>query len=272
MTAYEPTSYWNELLAGDFDESAVGYAGLARSLNLAMYRSTERSVIRALRQAGVQPAGSRVLDIGSGTGWWIEFWRARGAREIAGVDLTATSVERLRARWPMHQFAQVDVGDQAAELPGENDVVSAMSVLLHIVDEERFHRALAHLAASLRLGGALVMIEPVVVHHWWGAPFGPEASSKARALADYREALQAAGLELCVLLPATVLLANVIDTRSRLAFRVLEQYWVQLRRVVGKREPLGKPLARVLQPLDALAIRLAKTGPSAKVLVARRVR
>lgn len=271
MSQYEPSAYWQELLEDEFDEGGVGYPRLARSVNRAMYRSMERSVARVLELAST-PAPRRVLDVGSGTGIWIEFWRHRGAAGLTGVDLTATSVHHLRSRWPEHEFLQADIGDIDIELPGGYDIVSAMSVLLHIVDDDRFRQACSNLASSLRVGGTLILIDPVVVHRWWGPPFGADANSKARPLADYQAGLQAAGLELQLMRPATVLLANVVDTRTALAFRALRLYWDLLMRGVGPRERLGAFVAAILEPADRLATSLARTGPSAKVLVARRVR
>jgi SAM-dependent methyltransferase len=237
-----------------------------------MYRSTSHAVAYALKAAGAGGTPGRVLDVGSGTGFWIDFWRRRGATEITGVDLTSTSVERLRRRWPEYDFLQADIGDTGAGLPEGQDTVSAMSVLLHIVDDARFRQAFANLAATLRPGGTLVLVEAVVVHRWWGPPFGEEASSRARPLSDYRAALEAAGLELQILRPATVLLANVGDTRSAATFRMLSVYWNILTRIVGPRERLGAAAGTVLGGADLLAIHAARTGPSAKVLVARRAR
>jgi SAM-dependent methyltransferase len=270
--AYDAANYWGTLHNRTFDESTVGYPELAVSLNAAMYRSTEYAVRQTLARARIDVTGRRVLDIGSGTGVWIDFWRRQGAGAISGVDLAEGSVRRLRERWPGYSFSQVDVGDEQAGLPGGNDVVSAMSVLLHIVENDRFQRAISNLAGALTPDGVLIAIEPVVVHHWWGPEFGKEAASLARPVDEYRSAFAAAGLTLDVLRPATVLLANVVDTRRAVTFRALERYWSLLTRAVGKRERVGQAAASVLGPVDRLATRLVRTGPSAKVLVARQTR
>jgi SAM-dependent methyltransferase len=237
-----------------------------------MYRSLMRAVGRTIDEAGVRAAGARVLDVGAGTGVWIDFWERGGASEIAGVDLAESSVAYLAARWPGHRFACVDIGATGAELPGDNDIVSAMSVLLHIVDDERFARAIAALGTALRPGGALITIDPAVVHGWWGQDFGAAANSRARPIEEYRDALAAGGLELELVRPATVLLSNVIDTRSERAFRLLALYWSLLTRAVGPREWAGAAAGAVLEPLDRAAARVARSGPTAKVLLARRVR
>jgi SAM-dependent methyltransferase len=266
---YVAPKYWEETHEAADDESAVGYPNLARSINRARYDVELHNVARALDAAGV-PRPDRVLDAGSGTGIWIDFWRSRGARQIVGVDLTNVAVERLTNRYPEHEFLQRDIGDTNASLPGGMDVVSAMSVLLHITDEARFERALNNVMGCVRDGGSIVLVEPVVVHRWWGKPFDHKANSKARPLATYQRILATGGFTIVELRPATCLLANVIDTRRQITFQVLERYWALLGGSVGRRERLGRVVGAVLRAIDLLATRVVPNGPSAKIIVARR--
>lgn len=268
MTArYAPERYWEDLLAGDYSEAGVGYANLARGINRAMYASLLRAVSLAL-PPGTSPG--RVLDVGSGTGIWIDYWRARGAREIVAMDLTETAVSHLRARFPDVVVEQADVSADALPVDGEFDTISAMSVLLHVTDDARYRRAVANLAERVAAGGTLVLIEPAVVHRWWGAPAGPAASSKARPLAELTSTLEAAGLEVERVRPATVLLANTGDTRTRFGWRAHAFYWTRLSMHVGRDERRGRRAARLLGPLDRALLRVVPSGPSAKVIVARR--
>src|SRR4051794_2872791 len=153
-----------------------------------MYRALEHATQRLLHDHGLDHAAGRVLDVGSGSGIWIEFWRRLGAREIVGLDLTEVAVDALRGWYPDARFEQADAGGDALPVDGPFDIVSAMSVLLHITDDQRFRRAFANLADSLRPGGHLLLIDAVLVHRWHGEPWGPEATSKARPLAEYRAA------------------------------------------------------------------------------------
>lgn len=265
---YVAPRYWEETYGAAWDESAVGYRHLARSMNRARYDVERRNVERALATAGV-PNPERVLDVGSGTGIWIDFWRRRGAREIVGVDLTETAVDRLRTRFPEHQFLRRDIGEADAALPGGMDVVSAMSVLLHITDEARFAQAVRNLVGCLGPEGTLVLTEPAIVHRWWGPPFGPKNNSRARPLALYEDLLGREGFAIAAVRPASCLLTNVIDTRSRTTFRLLERYWELLARGVGRRERLGRVVGGLLRPADLTLTRFVPTGPSAKVILAR---
>jgi SAM-dependent methyltransferase len=270
MAGYTPTSYWEGLLGEHLDERGVAYPELAITLNRSMYAALLAAVERLLRDHGLGGPPGRVLDVGSGTGIWIDFWRRRQARDLVGLDLTNAAVAGLRERYPDLRFEQADVGDDRLPVDGPFDLVSAMSVLLHITDDERWRRAIANLAGVLRPGGHLVLIEPVVVHGWWGPPFGPDASSKARPLAEYEAAFAAAGLSLVQLRPATVLLANPIDARSRLTFDLLSRAWMLLHRAVGLDERRGRVAGAALQALDGPLRRLLPAGPTAKLLLLRR--
>jgi SAM-dependent methyltransferase len=268
---YAPQAYWDDLLGTQLDERGVGYPGLALALNRAMYDAERDQLARLLDDHGIAVGpSSRVLDIGAGSGVWIDFWERRGAGSITGVDLTEAAVSGLRRRFPRHAFAQVDIGQAEGALAGPFDVITAMSVLLHITDEERWRSALRSIAEALAPGGSAVLIEPLVVHRWWGPPFGPEANSKARPLADWRAALADAGLELVELRPATVLLGNVVDTRSRWAFKLWSWYWLALGLGIGPRERPGRVAAAVLSAIDRPLRRRLPGGPTAKLLLLRR--
>jgi SAM-dependent methyltransferase len=268
---YAPQAYWDDLLGAQLDERGVGYPGLALALNRAMYDAERDQLARLLDDHGIAVgSSSRVLDIGAGSGVWIDFWERRGAGAITGVDLTEAAVSGLRRRFPRHAFAQVDIGEAGGALSGPFDVITAMSVLLHITDDDRWRSALRSIAEALGRGGSAVLIEPLVVHRWWGPPFGPEANSKARSLADWRAALADANLDLVELRPATVLLGNVVDTRSRCAFKLWSWYWLALGLGIGPRERPGRVAAAVLSAIDRPLRRRLPGGPTAKLLLLRR--
>ena len=267
---YVPGDYWEGVLGGDFSAAGVAYPHLAVSLNRAMYRALAAQATRALAAAGAPAAPGSVLDVGCGTGIWLGFWRRRGVRDLTGIDLTEASISRLAERFPGVRLRRLDVADPAVRELGRFDAISAMSVLLHITDDARFRQAVANLAAMLRPGGVLLLTEPVVVHRWWGPPFGPGSNSVARPLQLWRELLGEHGLEIADLRPATVLLANPIDTRTRTGYRALTRYWDLLSRGVGRRERLGALAGAALGALDAPLRRLLPGGPSAKVLAVRR--
>lgn len=265
---YNADGYWQNLLEGDFTTRGVGYPSLPLAFNLRLYRAMERAVLRVLRPTDIR--GARILDIGAGSGYWIEFWRSRGALDVVGLDLTEVAVRRLRGAFPGHEFHRQDIGERLKADLGRFDLISAMSVLLHITEDARLSTAIDNLASLLLPGGSLVLIEPVVVHRWWGRPFDSAANSKARPLAEWEQRLADSGLSIQRVRPVTCLLANPVDTRRRQTFQALEVYWTVLGKFFGRSESLGRAAAAVIGPLDRLAVQVARTGPSTKCLVIRR--
>ncbi|WP_345151223.1 class I SAM-dependent methyltransferase, partial [Nonomuraea rubra] len=103
---------------------------------------------------------ARVLDIGSGTGFYVRRWQGLGVKSIVGCDLTAAAVERLRGRFPGVEFHELDIAEPGDTLErGAFDAVSAMDMLFHITDDARYRAALGSVAAALRPGGIFVLSE-----------------------------------------------------------------------------------------------------------------
>jgi SAM-dependent methyltransferase len=109
---------------------------------------------RHLERLGVQP-GARTLEVGCGNGSmsaWLAGRIAPGGRAVA-VDLDLSLADASVAGL---EFRRADIlaGPVA---PGGFDLVTARAVLHHVADAEA---AVANLVASVRPGGAILLIEP----------------------------------------------------------------------------------------------------------------
>jgi SAM-dependent methyltransferase len=268
--AYEANSYWETLLSGSFDSSGVAYAYLAVSFNDARYRA-EQDVVRRALERHPSPAGppSSALDIGCGTGIWIGFWRARGIPDITGVDLTEVAIARLEKAGVPASLMRADIGEAGLDLGRQFDVISVMSVLLHIVDADRLSSAVDNLARHLAPGGRLVLIEPVITQGWWGGDLGPKANSRVRTRDFWATEFDRHGLELLEIRPVTFLLANPIDARRSRTYQLWLRYWNYVLRFIGRRERVGAVAGRVLEWLDRPLRRSRLSGPSAKMMIVR---
>jgi len=195
--SYEPKSFWDRRLSEHFDLRGTGETGLSLGYNRACYALRRRVLERALAEAGLDPRGRAVLDVGCGTGFFTAYYLERGAR-VTGLDIAPVSIERLRQRHPQARFVLADVSE--AELPERYDVVSAFDVLYHITDDARWERAVRTLAQAVAPGGALLATDTF-------ADLGDIAAhNRARPLERYRALLTAEGLEIAGLYPTHVLL------------------------------------------------------------------
>lgn len=194
---YEPRAFWEQRLREQFDLRGTGETGLSLAYNQACYSLRRWVLDRALADAHVDPAGAAVLDIGSGTGFFVAYYLARGAR-VTGVDITTASVERLSQRHPEARFVLADVSDEVPTGPFE--IVNAFDVLYHITDDARWERALQNLAREVAPGGLLLVSDV------FDARGALAEHNVVRPLERYRGVLERAGLRIERCHPTHVLL------------------------------------------------------------------
>lgn len=109
------------------------------------------------------PAGSRVLDVGSGTGLPTADQLAAAGHRVVGVDLSPGMVAMARKHVPSAEFRQGDIADLGGDGPGglgTFDGITAFFSLLMLPRAEIPH-ALRMLHSMLRPDGllALSMVE-----------------------------------------------------------------------------------------------------------------
>jgi 2-polyprenyl-3-methyl-5-hydroxy-6-metoxy-1,4-benzoquinol methylase len=272
---FNPRRYWEERLKAHPGIAGVGYLGRSPQFVEQQYRSRMRQVELALRHYGLTDmAGRSVLDIGAGTGIWLNFWHRHGAGCVAGLDFAQPSVDRLKEQFPGDLIVHADVS--VAPLPLTDsmrfDVISAFDVLLHIVDPDDLRRAVANLAYHCAPGGWLIISDPIVQ----GRGYVPRRSyaihNKVRTVAEYREVLAAHGFVIDSLWPTTVLLNNPLEAPNRLVFLALSTWW-RATTYWGRSHLFTKLIGPGAIKADQLACRLCTDGrrsPTAKLIFARK--
>lgn len=176
LTDAEMHAYWGEVsarhLAGDSENLAtVCFAGMPSWFNRFMHRYQMKAFRRLLE--GHSFAGSRVLDVGTGTGRWARWFTANGAA-VTGIDIEPARLARAASLSPTppppdgHGPAEgspgrgvryMEMGADALTFPDASfDAVNSVTVLQHIPEATR-RRAIAEIARVLRPGGRAVIFE-----------------------------------------------------------------------------------------------------------------
>jgi len=253
--------FWERRLDADWTASGVGYQALGRPFNDWMYRVRREVFLREIDRLGLGLSTARVLDIGSGTGFYIDLWRRAGARDITGCDLTEAAVHRLKAKFPGVQFVRADIAeaDDALE-PASFDAVSCMDVLFHITDDDRYVRGLETIARVLRPGGAFVLSENFL-HRL--EQRGPHQVN--RTMAWISDALSAAGFDVVRRVPLLVLMNAQVD--SPFAWRKL---WGGALRAATLTRPTGWLAGAALYPVERRLTRRLSESPTTELMVCRR--
>jgi len=269
MTDFDPRSYWENRLRTQWGLHGVGYLGLGGPFNEWMYR-IRRRVFRRLAtriaaEAGLDLRRARVLDAGSGTGFYLQQWLDLGVTDLAGSDLTVAAVEQLRERFPTVRLEVMDIADPVTAFePGAYDIVSIFDVLFHIVDDARYRAAFRNLASLLRPGGVLLLSENFL--------HGPAVRTRhvvSRSAAEIAEIARQAGLSPIGRGPMFVLMNYPVD-----ASRMAQGVWtVATRPFVAHRSIrwiYGQVAGAVLTPLELLLTSTLREGPSTEWAAYRR--
>jgi len=253
---YVPETYWSTLhQRGDL--SSVGQAALPPEINAWLYRALAGNLRRFLHRHGIdRDPPTYAFDVGTGTGYWVRFLRARGVALVDGCDLVPEAVERLRqetaALGATGTFVVADVSGPDPISPSTYPLVTCLNVLLHVVDDAAFERALQNVAGLVAPGGHLLLAEPILLNPEFERPHDPRRHSRARTLDRYRRPLEAAGLVLVAVRPATVFANNPIEASSAAALRRFQRCWS----FVAHRSKAEPRTARWLGPVVLLADRL----------------
>lgn len=182
--------YWNQ--------RALDYAGRGAGLRAVCsygMPSFYNGYIQVTQQLALArylevPPGTSVLDIGCGIGRWSRRLARRGAN-VVGVDLAPAMIDEARRR-----SAGIPIDYRVADLRELDlgrafDVILAVTVLQHILDEREFARAVANVARHLAPRGRAVLLEAAPTR---SNPACDTAVFRARTAGQYLAAFRQAGL------------------------------------------------------------------------------
>lgn len=263
MNPFSPQSYWEDRLTQDMSLRGVGDIRLGHAYNQWLYRVRRSIFRRSIATLPIPFAEADVLDIGAGTGFYIERWHECGARAITGVDITQSVVDALAGRYPNLTVYRLDIGDaDTAPLPpGHFAAISAFDVLYHIVDDEQYVRALRNIHRLLKPGGYFIFSDNFV--HTDAVRTTHQVS---RPLRQIEGLLAETGFEIVDRFPMFVLMANPVDSTSRLA----RWYWKALRAFIRLHEATGFLAGMALYLPELLRVRTLRESPTTEIMICRR--
>lgn len=226
----------------------VGYIGLGESYNRWIYRLRRRHFLALTRRHGLQP-DARVLDVGLGSAFYIGLYRELGIREVAGVDISPTAVERARAAFPSYRFSVCDITRGLPDAKGHSsaggegdpyDWVSAMDMLYHIVEDDLFFEALRHCGRAVRQGGRLVVSDSFP-----DQKLPADAHQAYHTLEEYERTLAPLGFTLAEVRPVFFVSNGQVGSGG-VGYRLLSLHWRVFSRFLGKAIRTWRPAGEVV--------------------------
>jgi 2-polyprenyl-3-methyl-5-hydroxy-6-metoxy-1,4-benzoquinol methylase len=261
---FDREAYWAERYRV-IDITKSGHIDLPVAYNRWLYRRKVECLFRDLGRVGFDPKGASVLEIATGTGVYVEAWKRAGVGRLVGIDISQAATDALQVRFPGYSFHKRDLGEPGlAELTGTGfDLVTAVDMVYHIVEDERFPVALANLAATVKLGGLLAIHD--VFPHRQELDFG---YLKLRTLQTFARALDVAGFDIVSRTPTFFFSVQTHDHFSDQAQSRMDAIWNRLTHPLIRHVP--RAAGALTYAVDRALGAFLREGPSFEMLVCRR--
>lgn len=125
------------------------------------YSSIELKILGYLHNNQREVTDKTVLDIGSGSGHWLEFYGSLGARRLTGVDVSEVSCHYLTSKFSNNQKVHINCGKISNLSPDDIrqgfDIVNAIGVMFHIVEDKECIDTIQRVYDLLTDGGIFVI-------------------------------------------------------------------------------------------------------------------
>lgn len=125
------------------------------------YNLVENGIMEEMYETGLFSKQLDVIDIGSGTGHWIQFYAEYfNVKQIFGVDFTDKSIKFLeKLNVNNCNIIQYDITEPLLESIKhiKFDIINAIGIIFHIVDDEKWRKALINLSKILSEDGIMII-------------------------------------------------------------------------------------------------------------------
>lgn len=266
MSDFNPKDYWDNRLSHEYSLKGVGDIGLPVSYNNFLYRVRQNAFDYMINKIGLNYSDESfcVLDVGSGTGFYIDQWQRVGAKTIVGSDITDTAVSNLKGKYSNQEFINQDIGNVLTNQLNQRkfDVVTAFDMLFHIVDDNNFETAITNFSALVKPDGYLIFSDNLSPSQDIRLEHQVSRSEK-----EVFRLLSSKGFKLEKIVPMFVFMNDPVRSKSR----VLKKIFSIIYRLASKSEFMGKMVGSLLYIFEVLAIRIMQRGPSTEIFVWKRV-
>jgi 2-polyprenyl-3-methyl-5-hydroxy-6-metoxy-1,4-benzoquinol methylase len=261
--SFDIQRYWEERYQR-LDLTRSGHCDLPEPYNRWLYRRKQAVLGRSLRQVGFSLRDKRVLEIGAGMGAYVDFWKRGGARDITGLDLSAAAVAFLAQRYPQHRFLRRDVAapNLQADCGTGYDLVTAIDVLYHVMDDAMLDSALRNVFEVLRPGGVFALSDQFL--HRASEPYGYLCW---RSLEHWQQALARAGFEIVRRTPFFFCMVQTNDCATPRGAARMDALWERSNAVIQRLPFLAGALGYAV---DTALGAVLDEGPSMELMLVRR--
>lgn len=198
-TDFDATQYWRSRHARYGGLAATGTLGGALPWQHWLYKGKLRAYGRMFARIGFGLKGKRALNFGCGAGYFEDHWERLGAAATAGIDIVPEAIAELQAAHPERKYVCGDLARNPALIDqwGSFDLVTAIDVVYHILDDADVETIFTALAARLAPQGYFLVTDAL-------RDLQPAPHVRFRSQRQLAELLRAAGMRIVTREPVFV--------------------------------------------------------------------
>ena len=258
---FNPNNYWEDRLHKIKGLEGVGFKKLGSSFNKWAYKVRKHVFCKQMFNLNINFKESNVLDIGSGTGFYIQTWNEFNVNKITGIDIAPTVVKNLKKTFPKDHFFLSDIGDvdfNKNQQYEKYDLISSMDVLFHIVDDKRFEQSIQNISSILKSGGHFIYSD----FYLNGETIRGE-SQVSRSKVYLMDVFEKNGFELVLFKPFMYYTNKPADSKNPF----IKAYWFLLENGLYVLPFMGYILGPLIYPFEILAVDAFKESPTTEFTV-----
>ena len=253
--------YWEKRLNDNYGLHGTGYIGLGKNYNSWMYKVRRHIVSRKLQKFKSNLGNAEVLDIGSGSGFYVDIWKQLGVKSITGCDITSVSVKNLKSKHPQGEFIEFDISSNLIPISKQFDYITAFDVLFHIVDDDKYAKAISNIYSLLKPNGILIFSENFIHNKSTRSRF-----QSIRSLSEIQSLLQISGFHILERSPMFYLMNTPVDSNGVM----INKFWQLVKRTASKGESFGSLVGSILYPFELVMISTRTESPSTELMVCKK--
>lgn len=265
---YDPRKFWNDRYQ-TFDITTSGHIDLPYYFNVWMYKLKIAKIKNALFKYidKKRAKNIKLIELGCGTGVYINLWKKYDINELIGVDISSEAIDKLKIEYPEYNFYENDLSsDTMTKICGESsaDVITAIGVLVHIVDDELFKKAVINISKIIKDDGIILITE-----YLCRGTHQDKTYMKIRSLSSYKKIFKDAGLDMIYQKPLYYFMGRPYDTQTKFSKYFLNHIYNLNRKLINR---FPKTMGLVLYSIDRLITPFLTDGPSEEVLIFKKVK
>lgn len=158
---YKPIDYWDDRYKKHgVKHSTSGNISYSDQYNSWIFKR-KREVMENIL-SNIKPQTSSILDIGCGSGYWIDYFLKKEFYLIRGIDISNIATKHLSKQYKPYKHVSfeclnVSIPD-LSPLPSF-DIVNAWDIIFHIIEDDKAINAIKFMHGSLTKYGILILTD-----------------------------------------------------------------------------------------------------------------